>query len=413
MKLTDTACKTAKARDKAYKRFDGGGLYLEVMPNGNKLWRLKYRFLGKEKRFSLGAYPLVTLAEAREGRDEAKKLLAKDIDPVTAKQDRKKYVIRNAANTFEAIAREWHENQKERWSRAYPGKVMRCFEKNVFPHIGNRPIAQITPPEILECLRKIEKRGSLDVAATTKQLCGQVFRYGIQTGKCERDATADLRGALKIRKTKHYAAIEAKDIPEFLKALEKNDARLFSRTQRAIKLSMLVFARPGEIRQARWSEIDFDTKTWTIPAEKMKMRRDHIIPLSKQAITVLKEQQEETGHLATDWVFPSQIRPKQPMSDGTVTRAIERIGYGESMVAHGFRALARTTIREQLGYDSEIIEKQLAHKTRNPLGEAYDRTQFLPQRKKMMQEWADYLDAAAAAKNNTISLRSMDRKKNA
>ncbi len=396
MKLTDTAVKNAKPKDKAHRKADGHGLYIEVMPNGSKYWRMKYRYLGKEKKLAFGVYPETSLAEAREMRDAARKLLKAGTDPSEAKKGAKRLAKLESDNTFEAIAREWHENQKERWSRAYPGKVMRCFEKNVFPHIGNRPIAQITPPEILECLRKIEKRGSLDVAATTKQLCGQVFRYGIQTGKCERDATADLRGALKIRKTKHYAAIEAKDIPEFLKALEKNDARLFARTQRAIKLSMLVFARPGEIRQACWSEIDFDTKTWTIPAEKMKMRRDHIIPLSKQAIAVLKEQKEETGHLATDWVFPSQIRPKQPMSDGTVTRAIERIGYGESMVAHGFRALARTTIREQLGYDSEIIEKQLAHKTRNPLGEAYDRTQFLDKRKKMMQEWADYLDVAAA-----------------
>lgn len=395
MKLTDIKCKNAKTAAKPLKLADGAGMYLEVMPNGSKYWRLKYRINGKEKRLALGVYPETSLADARDKRQKARKLLEAGIDPSEAKKTEKRLAKLESDNTFESVAREWHENQKERWSRAYPGKVMRCFEKNVFPHIGNRPIAQITPPEILECLRKIEKRGSLDVAATTKQLCGQVFRYGIQTGKCERDATADLRGALKIRKTKHYAAIEAKDIPEFLKALEKNDARLFSRTQRAIKLSMLVFARPGEIRQARWSEIDFDTKTWTIPAEKMKMRRDHIIPLSKQAITVLKEQQEETGHLKTDWVFPSQIRPKQPMSDGTVTRAIERIGYGESMVAHGFRALARTTIREQLGYDSEIIEKQLAHKTRNPLGEAYDRTQFLDKRKKMMQEWADYLDAAA------------------
>lgn len=223
-----------------------------------------------------------------------------------------------------------------------------------------------------------------------------MFRYGIQTGKCERDAAADLKGALKTRKTEHFRTIDAKDIPAFIRAVEVNDARLYARTQRAIKLSMLTFCRPGEIRQARWSEIDIEEKLWTIPAEKMKARRDHLVPLSRQALAVLKEQKEETGALNTDYVFPSQIYPRQCMSDGTVVRAINRLGFGSKMVAHGFRALARTTIREKLGYDSEIIERQLAHKESGPLGEAYDRTQFLDKRRKMMQHWADYLDAAAS-----------------
>lgn len=396
MKLTDTTCKNAKPAEKSYKRFDGGGLYLEVMPNGNKLWRLKYRFLGLEKRFSLGAYPIVTLAEAREGRENAKRLLAKDIDPSTARQERKSDNMRNAQNTFQSIALEWHENHKERWSEGYAQKIMRCLEINLFPEIGNKPIANITSPQLLDCLRKIEKRDALDIAAKCKQISGMVFRYGIQTGKCERDAAADLKGALKTRKTKHYAAFDAKDLPKFLQALEHNEARLYERTRRAIWLSLLTFQRPGEIRQAQWSEIDFDEKVWRIAAAKMKMRRDHIVPLSKQAITVLKEQKAETAQLNTDWVFPSQVRPKQPMSDGTVNTALKRLGFGGDTVAHGFRALARTTIREELGYDSEVIEKQLAHKTRNPLGEAYDRTQFLPQRKKMMQAWADYIDIVAA-----------------
>ena len=397
MKLTDTACKNAKPADKSYKRFDGGGLYLEVMPNGNKLWRLKYRFLGLEKRFSLGAYPIVTLAEAREGRENAKRLLAKDIDPSTARQERKSDNMRNAQNTFQSIALEWHENHKERWSEGYAQKIMRCLEINLFPEIGNKPIANITAPQLLDCLRKIEKRDALDIAAKCKQISGMVFRYGIQTGKCERDAAADLKGALKTRKTKHYAAFDAKDLPKFMKVLEHNEARLYERTRRAIWLSLLTFQRPGEIRQAQWSEIDFDERVWRIAAAKMKMRRDHIVPLSKQAIAVLKEQKAETEQLNTDWVFPSQVRPKQPMSDGTVNTALKRLGFGGDTVAHGFRALARTTIREELGYDSEVIEKQLAHKTRNPLGEAYDRTQFLPQRKKMMQAWGDYIDVAAAS----------------
>lgn len=396
MTLTDTACKNTKPAEKSYKRFDGGGLYLEVMPNGSKLWRLKYRYLGKEKRISLGAYPIITLAEARAGREEIKKFLANDIDPAMAKREKKSEVVRNAGNTFKAVALEWMDTHSNRWSEGYTQKVKRRLEMHIFPHIGNRPISQITPPQLLECLRKVEKAGALDMAGRAKEVCGQVFRYGIQTGKCERDAAADLKGALKAGKTEHFRTIEAKEIPDFLKALDRNEARIYERTRRAIWLSLLTFCRPGEIRQARWSDIDFKAAQWIIPADLMKSRRDHIVPLSKKAIAVLKEQKEETGHINTDYVFPSQIRPTQCMSDGTVNRAIERLGFGETMVAHGVRALARTTIREKLGYENEIIEKQLAHKTKNPLGEAYDRTQFLDKRRKMMQEWADYLDAIAA-----------------
>ncbi len=398
MKLTVIACKNAKPKEKPYKLADGGGLYLLIKPNGAKYWRMKYRYLGTEKLMALGIYPALSLVEARAARDKAKKLLTSDppIDPMARKEENRLMAIRNTENSFEVVAREWFEHQKERWSEGYAEKILRRLEMNVFPYIGNRPISQITPPELLECLRKVEKRGSLDILEMTKQICGMVFRFGIQTGKCERDASADLKGALKTKKTTHYAALEDKQIPEFINALERNEARLFERTRRAVWFSMLTFCRPGEIRQAQWSEIDFEAKEWRIAAQKMKMRRDHIVPLSKQAIAILKEQKEETGHLQTDWVFPSQIRPKQAMSDGTVNKAIERLGFGGKTVAHGFRALARTTIREKLGYDSEVIEKQLAHKTSNPLGEAYDRTQFLDKRKKMMQHWADYLDAAAS-----------------
>lgn len=396
MRLNNTACKNAQSADKPYKRFDGGGLYLEVMPNGSKLWRIKYRYLGAERRLSLGAYPIVTLAEARERRDEIKKLLAQDIDPATAKRERKSEIIRNAENTFKAVALEWLEVQKSRWSKGYAEKIVRRLEMHLFPHIGNRPIAQITPPELLECLRKVEKTGALDMAGRAKQLAGQIFRYGIQVGKCERDAAADLKGALKAHKTEHFRTIDAKDIPGFLKALDRNEARIFERTRRAVWFSLLTFGRPKEIRQARWSDIDFEDALWKIPAGEMKSRRDHVVPLSAQAIAILKEQKQETGQINTDYVFPSQIHPRKPMSDGTVNRAIERLGFGEMMVAHGIRALARTTIRERLGYDSEVIEKQLAHKTKNPLGEAYDRTTFLDQRREMMQVWADYLSAAAS-----------------
>lgn len=398
MPLSVKECQNAKPLKKPYKLADSGGLYLLVNPNGSKYWRLKYRYLGVEKLMALGTFPLLSLAEARDGRDKAKKLLASNppIDPMAQREEERHTAKRNAENSFKAVALEWHENQKERWSQGYADKNMRCLEMNVFPHIGNKPIATITPPQLLECLRKVEKRGALDIALKTKQICGMVFRYGIQTGKCERDASADLRGALKTRKTNHYAALEADDIATFINALEKNEARLYERTRRAIWLSLLTFQRPGEIRQAQWSEIDFEAKVWCIGAQKMKMRRDHMVPLSRQAIEILKAQKEEVEYMGTDWVFPSQIRPKDPMSDGTVNRALKRLGFGQETVAHGFRALARTTIREKLGYESEVIEKQLAHKTREALGEAYDRTQFLPERKKMMQHWADYLDALAS-----------------
>ncbi len=398
MALNIKQCQNAKPQEKPYKLGDAGGLYLLINPNGSKYWRLKYRFLGVEKLMALGTFPTVSLSEARQGRDRAKKLLAAEppIDPMVHKQDARSEAVRNAQNSFKAVALEWHENQKDRWSKGYAQKNMRVLEMNIFPYIGNRPIATITPPQLLDCLRKVETRGALDIALKTKQICGMIFRYGIQTGKCERDAAADLKGALKTRKTNHYAALEADDITYFIDALERNEARLYERTRRAIWLSLLTFQRPGEIRQAQWSEINFEEKMWRIGAHKMKMRRDHMVPLSKQAIIILKAQKDEVAHIGSDWVFPSQVRPKDPMSDGTVNRALKRLGFGQETVAHGFRALARTTIRERLGYESEVIEKQLAHKTREALGEAYDRTQFLPQRKKMMQHWADYLDALSS-----------------
>ncbi len=395
MKLYDKDCKHAEIREKPYKMADGGGLYLEVRPNGSKLWRMKYRINGKEKRLAIGSYPIIGLADAREGRDEAKKLLAKGIDPSEAKQKNRRDAIREAHNTFKAVALEWHDNQKGRWSDNHYNNVLHRLQRDVFPHLGKYPIAQIEAPDLLDMLRKIEKRGALDIAGRTRQICGQVFRYGIQTGRCQRDPSVDLKGALKTRKTKHFAAIDAKEIPELLDALERNDARLFARTRRAIKLSMLTFVRPGELRKARWDEFDLEQAEWIIPAERMKMRRAHIVPLSRQAVEILREQKAETEHINTDLVFPSQIKPRNPMSDGTVRIALQKLGFKDRMTAHGFRALARTTIREKMNYDPDVIEAQLAHKASGPLGEAYNRAQFLDQRKVMLQEWADYIDQMA------------------
>lgn len=259
MKLNDLACKGAKPKDKQYKKFDGGGLFLLIKPNGSKLWRMKYRYLGKEKLLAIGPYPLISFAEAREARVGAKKLLLQSlpIDPMVNKAEDKRQAIRNVENNFKAVALEWFDNQKDNWSAGYAQKILRCLERNAFPYIGARPIGEISPPELLECLRKVEKRGALEIASKTKQICGQVFRYGIQTGRCEWNAADNLTGALKSKKTEHFRTIEFAQLPEFLIALERNQARLYERTRRAVWLSLYTFCRPVEIRKCRWQDIDF------------------------------------------------------------------------------------------------------------------------------------------------------------
>ncbi|MBW7911482.1 MAG: integrase arm-type DNA-binding domain-containing protein [Alphaproteobacteria bacterium] len=393
MKLNDKKCRNAKPESKPYKLADGGGLYLLVTPEGGKYWRLKYRYLDKEKLLSFGTYPLLSLAEAREKREEAKKLIAAGKDPSAVKKADRRQAIQDSRNTFKAVALEWHENQLDKWTPKHGVNVMRRLELDVFPYIGSRPIAEIDPPELLNSvLRKIEKRGSLDVATRVKQICGQIFRYGVATGKCSRDASGDLRGALKVGKAGHFACIEIREIPEFLQTLEKNDARLFARTRRAIRLLMLTFTRTTELIHAKWDEFDFESAMWEIPAHRMKMGKPHLVPLSKQALQLLKEQKEETGHINTQWVFPSQVSPQDPMSNNTILFGIGRMGYKGRMTGHGFRALAMSTIKEQLGYRHEVVDRQLAHAPRSKVDRAYDRAQFLSDRKKMMQEWADYLD---------------------
>ena len=411
MKLNDKRCKTAETKDKPYKIADGQGMYLDIRPNGAKYWRLRYRLHGKQKLLALGVYPEISLKEARERRNQARKLLEGGIDPSKNKRDTQRAARINANNTFEAIALEWHDNQKGRWSSNHFNNVLHRLKADVFPYIGNDPIAELEAPHLLDMLRKIEKRGALDIAGRTRQICGQVFRYGIQTGKCKRDPSSDLRGALKTRQKEHFNAIESKEIPELLNAIERNDARLFPRTRRAILLSLHTFTRPGELRKAEWGEIDLENKQWTIPAAKMKMRRDHVVPLSRQVIEILKEQKQETDHLATNLVFPSQVRPKDPMSDGTVRVALHKLGFKDRMTAHGFRALARTTIREKLHYDPDVIECQLAHKAAGPLGEAYNRAQFIEKRTIMMQEWSDYIDQLAT--HGQVITASFKKKKKA
>lgn len=403
MKLYDKDCKNAKPRESVYRIFDGKGLYLEVTPKGARHWRLKYHYLGKEKRISLGSYPAVGLADARQKSLEARKLLDMNIDPSAARKQERRKALREVENSFKAVALEWHENRTERWSKGYAQEIMERMETDLFPALGSMPIHTIETPDLLAALRRVEKRGALELARKARCICGEVFRYGIQTGRCKEDISVHLRGALKTRRTKHYAAIETREIPELLEALAREDGNMYDRTRRAIKLSLLTFQRPGEIRKATWAEIDWEGRQWVIPAERMKMRRAHIVPLSQQALAVLKEQREETRRLNTDLVFPSLVRHKKPISDGTVRVALHKLGFKDRMTPHGFRALARTTIREQLDYAPDIIEAQLAHKPPGPLGAAYDRATFLKQRTVMMQAWADYLDAIATTEKVAVA----------
>lgn len=391
MKLSDIKCRNTKPTDKTKRLSDGGGMYLEITPKGAKYWRMKYRFHGKEKRLAIGVYPEVSLTEAREKRDEARKLLREGIDPSFAKQEQKRAANMEANNSFEKIARQWHDHNISRWSEGYAKEILHRMENDVFPSLGHYPITRISPPQILQTMRKIESRGAHEMARRTLQYCGQVFRYAIGEGYLESDPTRDLRGQLKPFKKNHFASLATKDLPRFLKDLNTNDARLYAHTRRTIKLMLLTFVRTSELINAQWEEFDLEKAQWTIPAARMKMKRDHIVPLSQQALEILEEQKKQTGEW--EWVFPNQVRPKKPMSNNTILKALGRMGYKGIMTGHGFRALARTAIREELNYDSEIIEKQLAHKTSTPLGEAYDRTQFLPQRKEMMQDWADYIQS--------------------
>lgn len=406
MKLNDKQCRNAMPKEKPYKLSDGGGLYLLVTPDGQKYWRLKYRYFDKEKLMAFGVYPLITLAEAREKREVTKKLLAAGKDPSSVKKTDRRQAMQDAKNTFRAVALEWHQNQLGKWTPKHGENVMRRLEIDIFPYIGNRPISEIDPPELLNSvLRKIEKRGALDVVSRVKQICGQIFRYGVATGKCSRDVTPDLKGALKTGKTKHFASLDIKEMPEFLSALEKNDARLFARTRRAIRILMLTFTRTTELIHSKWNEFDFDEGMWQIPADRMKMGNPHLVPLSKQVIALLKEQREETGHINTEWVFPSQINPQDPMSNNTILFGIGRMGYKGRMTGHGFRALAMSTIKEKLGYRHEVVDRQLAHAPRSKVDRAYDRAQFLDERKKMMQKWADYLDTVVKSKVAKIIIK--------
>lgn len=394
MPLTDTAVRNAKSADKARKLFDSGGLYLEVAPSGGKWWRLKYRFDGKEKRLSLGVYPDVSLKDARDRRDDARKLLANEIDPSENRKAKKAAKVERAANSFEVVAQEWFAKHSTHWSDNHANRTIRRLERDIFPWIGGLPIATVTAPQLLDAVRRIENRGALETAHRALGNCGQVFRYAVATGRAERDPSGDLRGALPPVKGEHFASVtEPKKAAEVLRALDGYEGTL--PVCCALRLAPLVFVRPGELRHAQWEDIDLDAAEWRYTVTKTKTQ--HIVPLASQAIEILQELQPLTGR--GRYVFPSARNPKgdKPMSDNAILAAMRRMGISkDEMSGHGFRAMARTILDEVLGFRPDYIEHQLAHAVRDPNGRAYNRTAHLPERKKMMQNWADYLDKLKA-----------------
>jgi len=395
MALTNLACKNAKCGNKPKKLSDSGGLYLYLSTSGAKLWRFKYRYMGKEKTLSLGQYPKLSLIDARKRREEAKEQLAQNIDPSLLKQQKKQLAMISQENTFEAVARAWIDHMKDSWGPTTAKDRLRRLEYDMFPYIGKTAIKDIKPQLLLATLRKVEARGAHEVARRLLQICGQVFRYAIIHDLVERNVAADLKGALKPQRVNHYAAIESQELPQLLQALERNDARLYHQTRLAIKFLLLTFVRTSELIKAQWPEIDFEHKEWRIPAERMKMRRPHIVPLSRQSIEILEELKKANSRSL--WIFPSMTFPRQHMSNNTILLALKRMGYAGRMTGHGFRALAMTTLKERLEYQHDIVDRQLAHAPRSKINAAYDRAQYLPQRRKMMQDWADYLDAAGKA----------------
>lgn len=384
--LSDVKVRNTKPQEKPVKLFDGGGLFLLITPSGGKLWYLKYRFGGKEKKIALGAYPHVSLSEAREKRDSARKSLVAGVDPGEVRKAQK---APPDSHTFEYIAREWLQRFKGQWSERHAANLMRRLENDVFPWLGSRPIGEIRTPEILDILRRIELR-TLETAHRVKTACSQIFRYAVAIGKADRDPVADLRGALPQVRNNHMAApTDPANVAPLLRAIDGFEGSFVVKC--ALRLAPLVFVRPGELRAAEWAEIDFEAGQWNIPAEKMKMRSPHIVPLARQAIEILRELHPLTGH--GRYLFPSHRSPLRCMSENAVNAALRRMGFEKTEITgHGFRAMARTILDEVLQVRPDFIEHQLAHAVRDPLGRAYNRTAHLAERRKMMQLWADYLE---------------------
>lgn len=393
MALTDTACKNAKPKDnKPTKYADEKGMYLLVNQAG-KYWRMDYRFADKRQTLALGVYPEVSLKEAREKRDEARRLLAEGINPNEHRKIVKATKTLQVENSFEAVAREWFAKYKPTWSDGHAERIIRRLERDIFPWLGKRPIGDIEAPELLAVLRRIESRNAIETAHRAMQNAGQVFRYAIATGRAKHNPAADLVGALApVVKTSFPTITDPAKIAELLRAIDGYQGTL--ETKCALRLAPLVFVRPGELRQAEWCEVDLDNARWVIPAERMKMREKHIVPLSSQAVAVLRELHPLTGH--GQYVFPGARSKKRPMSENTINAALRRLGYDkDTMTGHGFRHMASTLLNEQ-GWNRDAIERQMAHAERNSIRATYNYAEYMPERIKMMQAWADYLDALKA-----------------
>ncbi|MFM5559382.1 tyrosine-type recombinase/integrase [Aeromonas rivipollensis] len=387
MPLSDTAARQAKFNDKPQKLSDEKGLFLLVNQSG-KYWRLKYRHGGKEKVLALGVYPEVSLKEARAKRDDARRLIAEGVDPSLARKQSKVANRLASENSFEALAREWYQSQLARWSPSHATRVIESLEVDAFPDLGLVPVAELTAPMMLDALRKVEARGATETAGRVLQRIGAIMRYAIQTGRASYNPAQDLKGALKAAKKEHRPALPRAELPEFYRRLAVEP--LNPATRLAFHLLMLTMTRPGEVRFARWDEFDLERAEWRIPAERMKMRAPHIVPLSRQALAVLAELRPLTGHC--ELLFPSERKLTDPMSENTLSYAMGRMGYKGIATPHGFRALASTTLNEE-GFDPDVIERQLAHAERNKVRAAYHRAEYLDDRRKLLQWLADFYDA--------------------
>lgn len=407
--LTDTQLRNAKPKPKdapkTYTLADGGGMYLEVAPSGARTWRMAYRQPnGKNTRLTFGTYPEVSLAEAREQRDLARKQRKEGTDPAQARRIDKITKATANANTFEAVAREWHANKLETWQERTAANVLHRLEKDVFPLIGKQPITSIKAPIMLDVLRQIEKRGALDMAKRQGQVCGQIFRYAIASGKAEFDPIPSLRGALKPTPNGHHAAISADELPDFLRTFEKIEGRMFVPTKVMFRLMMMTFVRTSELTETPWSEIDLVNESWVIDWHRMKMGKKKLNPrkvshhvfLPAQGWVLLRELYAITG--GNKYLFPNQRDHEKPATNFGILAALKRMGYSGKMTGHGFRALAMGVIKERLGYRHEVVDRQLSHASGDTYGEAYDRAMFLDERRVMMQQYADYLDTAASGK---------------
>lgn len=388
MPLTDLEIRRSKPLDKPYTLNDGNGLSLLIEPNGSKGWRFRYRFDGKPKMLSLGTYPLTSLTEARQKRDEAKKLVAAGINPSDVRKRDKQDRQNEISNTFEAIAREWYEKRIDRWSASYSEEMLKTFEADVFPYIGGRPIADIKPMELMGVLSRLDERGATEKLRKVRQRCGEVWRYAIVTGRAEYNPAPDLVSAFSPHKKEHYAFLKTEELPEFFRTLSTYSGSIVVKL--AMRLQVLTGLRPGELRQGEWSEIDFDKRIWEVPPARMKKRRPHCVPLSDQAISILEQLKPVTGQYL--YIFPGRIHHSKPISEMAMNVLIRRIGYAGRVTGHGFRHTMSTILHEQ-GYNTAWIETQLAHVDKNSIRGTYNHAQYLDGRREMLQWYADYMEA--------------------